>query len=440
MQTMDSLVPLTRAQHSMWKGHQYHGSYPFHTAEWLVIEGPLNRELFHQAIELTLKEAKALHWRVLEKDGKVYRVDDVGLRAPRFVDLSHLDEQGILDWADQEVEPPFELSVGHLYDYVFAHLGEQKYGLFFKAHHVALDGYAYGLMISRFLDYYQSLKNDTALKNKAFDHFDRFLVDEQRYLSSPKAEQDLQFWRDNFSNELAPKKRLKRKLKQPFYQGPRYEDVIDWDTQQQMNALAAELKLPSAMVVMAVMMSYLVKQSGDAQQSFGVPMMSRLGTAAMRIPCLVMNILPLRLDGTGQENLSETVQLLAKRFAQIRPHQNSYFEQMRYVLEGFEPMENILFGPIVNWIPYPLPEQFEGCTLTKTTISAGPIEDFDIAITNKFVNGVERLYLAVDGHKELYDVESLGEYWHDFMRMLRLWLQQPELTASQLTIQKKLPV
>ncbi|MBP6114716.1 MAG: hypothetical protein KA474_08370 [Acinetobacter sp.] len=440
MQTMDSLVPLTRAQHSMWKGHQYHGSYPFHTAEWLVIEGPLNRELFHQAIELTLKEAKALHWRALEKDRSVYRVDDVGLRAPRFVDLSHLDEQGILDWADQEVEPPFDLSVGHLYDYVFAHLGEQKYGLFFKAHHVALDGYAYGLMISRFLDYYQSLKNDTALKNKAFDHFDRFLVDEQRYLSSPKAEQDLQFWRDNFSNELAPKKRLKRKLKQPFYQGPRYEDVIDWDTQQQMNALAAELKLPSAMVVMAVMMSYLVKQSGDAQQSFGVPMMSRLGTAAMRIPCLVMNILPLRLDGTGQENLSETVQLLAKRFAQIRPHQNSYFEQMRYVLEGFEPMENILFGPIVNWIPYPLPEQFEGCTLTKTTISAGPIEDFDIAITNKFVNGVERLYLAVDGHKELYDVESLGEYWHDFMRMLRLWLQQPELTASQLTIQKKLPV
>lgn len=440
MQTMDSLAPLTRAQHSMWKGHQYHGSYPFHTAEWLVIEGALNRELFHQAIELTLKEAKALHWRALEKDGKVYRVDDVGLRVPRFVDLSDLDDQGILDWADQEVEPPFDLSVGHLYDYVFAHLAEQKYGLFFRAHHVALDGYAYGLMISRFLDYYQSLINGTALKNKAFDHFDRFLADEQRYLSSPKAEQDLQFWRDNFSNELTPKKRLKRKLKQPFYQGPRYEDVIDWDTQQQMNALAAELKLPSAMVVMAVMMSYLVKQSGDAQQSFGVPMMSRLGTAAMRIPCLVMNILPLRLDGTGQENLSETVQLLAKRFAQIRPHQNSYFEQMRYVLEGFEPMENILFGPIVNWIPYPLPEQFEGCTLTKTTISAGPIEDFDIAITNKFVNGVERLYLAVDGHKELYDVESLGEYWHDFMRMLRLWLQQPELTANQLTIQKKLPV
>ena len=101
MQTMDSLVPLTRAQHSMWKGHQYHGSYPFHTAEWLVIEGPLNRELFHQAIELTLKEAKALHWRALEKDRSVYRVDDVGLRAPRFVDLSHLDEQGILDWADK---------------------------------------------------------------------------------------------------------------------------------------------------------------------------------------------------------------------------------------------------------------------------------------------------------------------------------------------------
>lgn len=440
MHTTDSLSPLTRAQHSMWKGHHYHGSYPFHTAEWLVIDGPLDRDSFHQAIELTLKEAKALHWRAFEQDGKVYRIDDVDLRPPKFVDLSHMDKQQILDWADQEVEPPFDLSAGHLYDYVFAHLGEQKYGLFFKAHHVALDGYAYGLMISRFLDYYQSLKHGTALKNKPFDHFDQFLADEQRYLTSEKAQQDLEFWRQNFSHEHAPKKRLKRKLKQPFYQGPRYEDVIDWDTQQKMNAFAAELKLPSAMVVMAVMMSYLVKQSGDQQQCFGVPLMSRLGTAAMRIPCLVMNILPLRLAGTGQENLTETVQLLAQRFAEIRPHQNSYFEQMRYVLEGFQPLENILFGPIVNWIPYPLPEYFEGCKLTKTTISAGPIEDFDIAITNKFVDGVERLYLAVDGHKELYDVDALGEYWHDFMHMLRFWLQHPELSANDLSIQKKLPV
>ncbi|QOW46178.1 MULTISPECIES: condensation domain-containing protein [Acinetobacter] len=439
MQKMQSLVPLTRAQHSMWKGHHYHGSYPFHTAEWLVIEGPLDREIFHQAIASTFKEAKALHWRALDIDGKAYRVDDVAVRAAQFIDLSHLDEQAVLAWADQAVEPPFDLSTGHLYDYIFVHLDDEKYGLFFRAHHVALDGYAYGLMIHRFLDYYQSLKNSTALKNKAFEHFDRFLAEEQRYLQSPKAQQDLAFWRENFSNELAPKKRLKRKLKQPFYQGPRYEDVIDWETQQHMNDLAAQLKLPSAMVVMAVMMRYLTKQSGDLQQCFGVPMMSRLGTAAMRIPCLVMNILPLRLAGTGQENLAQTVQLLAQRFNEIRPHQNSYFEQMRYVLDGFEPMENILFGPIVNWIPYPLPEQFEGCKLTKTTISAGPIEDFDIAITNKFVDGVERLYLAVDGHKELYDVEALAEYWHDFMRMLRLWLQQPELKADDLTIEKKLP-
>ena len=439
MQTMNSLAPLTRAQHSMWKGHHHHGSYPFHTAEWLVIEGSLNRELFHQAIELTLKEAKALHWRALEKEGQVYRVDDVELRPPQFVDLSHLDEQAILDWADHAVEPPFDLSTGHLYDYVFAHLDDNKYGLFFRAHHVALDGYAYGLMINRFLDYYQFLKNASALKNKAFDHFEKFLADEQRYLTSAKAEQDLQFWRKNFSNDFAPKKRLKRKLKQPFYQGPRYEEVIDWDTQQTMNALAAELKLPSAMVVMAVMMCYLVKQSGDAQQCFGVPMMSRLGTAAMRVPCLVMNILPLRLAATEHENLKETVQLLAHRFAEVRPHQNSYFEQMRFVLDGFDPFENILFGPIVNWIPYPLPEYFEGCRLTKTTISAGPIEDFDIAITNKFVDGIERLYLAVDGHKELYDVQALGEYWHDFMHMLRLWLQQPELSADALSIEKKLP-
>ncbi|WP_180027488.1 condensation domain-containing protein [Acinetobacter sp. YH16032] len=439
MQINESHDLLTRAQHSMWKGHHYHGSYPFHTAEWLVIEGPLDRELFQKAVYLTLKEAKSLHWRALVQGEHVYRVDDVTIRKPSFVDLSQLDEEEILAWAEKEVEPAFNLESGHLYDYVFAHLGEQKYGLFFKAHHVALDGYAYGLMISRFIDYYQSLKNGTELKIKGFDHYEKFIAEEQHYLHSEKAKKDLDFWKANFSYEKAPKKRLKRKLKEPFSQGPRYEEVIDWSTQLQLNALATELKLPSALIVMAVMMSYLIKHSKDPQQCFGVPFMSRLGTSSMRIPCLVMNILPLRLGITGQENLKEIILLLTKRFAEIRPHQQSYFEQMRFVLEDFDPYENILFGPIVNWIPYPLPEHFEGCKLTKTTISAGPIEDFDTAITNKFVDGIERLYLAVDGHKELYDVPSLKAYWYDFMEMMKTWLAQPELVFEQLQIHKPLP-
>ncbi len=439
MQKVDTLQPLTRAQHSMWLGHNYHGSLPFHTAEWLVIEGALNRELFHKAVLLTLQEAKALHWRVIEQEGKCYRQDDVEVQPARFMDLSHLNEQALMEWIEQQVTPAFDLTAGHLYDYTFVHLDDQTYGLFFRAHHVALDGYAYGLMISRFIDYYQSLKNGTELKNKAFDHYGKFIEDELRYIESEKAEADLSFWKKNFSGEHAPKKRLKRQLNDPFTQGYRFEDVIAQEEQQQLNVLAAELKLPAAMIVMAVFMGYMAKQIDDQQQCFGIPVLSRIGTAAMRIPCLTMNILPLRLGTQGTENLQETVKLLASRFSEIRPHQQSYFEQLRFVLDDFEPFNNILFGPVVNWIPFPLPEFFEGCHLKKTTISAGPIEDFDMAVTNKIVDGQERLFLAMDGHPELYTVASLEEYWHDFMNMLKSWLMHPEMTLNDCVIGKKLP-
>lgn len=439
MQEMKTLQPLTRAQHSMWLGHNYHGSLPFHTAEWLVIEGPLDRELFHQAVARTLQEAKALHWRVIEQDGKFYRKDDVEIQPPRFTDLSQLNEKALNEWVEQQVLPAFDLTAGHLYDYAFAHLDDQKYGLFLRAHHAALDGYAYGLLISRFIDYYQSLKNGADLKNKAFEHYGKFIEEEQRYIGSEKAAADLAFWKSSFSGPQAPQKRLKRRLNEPFTQGYRFEDVIAAGVQQQLNALASELKLPSAMIVMAVFMGYMAKQLDDPQQCFGIPMLSRLGTAAMRIPCLTMNILPLRLGAHGAENLKDLVQLLASRFAEIRPYQQSYFEQMRFVLDDFEPFENILFGPVVNWIPFPLPEFFEGCRLQKTTISAGPIEDFDMAVSNKMVDGQERLYLAIDGHPELYTAASLEEYWHDFMKMLQLWLIQPELALNELEIGKKLP-
>ncbi|MFU8927124.1 condensation domain-containing protein [Acinetobacter puyangensis] len=431
--------PLTRAQHSMWVGHQHHGSLPFHTAEWLVIEGPLNRELFHQAVTATLTEAKALHWRVVERNGKFYRQDDVPVREPDFIDLSALNEVALNQWLEQHVMPAFDPVQGHLYDYTFVHLDQQRYGMFLRAHHVALDGYAYGLLINRFIDYYQALCHQVDLKNKPFDHYSKFLVEEQQYLDSAQAEADLIFWKQNFSGELAPKKRLKRSLKEPFTQGYRFEDVIDLTTQQQLNTLASELKLPSAMIVMAVFMAYMIKQENHHQQCFGIPLLSRLGTSALRIPCLTMNIIPLRLDTTGSENLPEIVALLATRFTQIRPYQRCYFEQLRFVLEDFQPFENILFGPVVNWIPFPLPEHFEGCQLKKTTISAGPIEDFDMAISNKLVDGQERLYLAIDGHPELYTVQSLEHYWHDVMAMLKHWLDQPSLCLKDLNIRVPLP-
>lgn len=434
-----TLEPLTRAQHSMWVGHNYHGSLPFHTAEWLVMEGSLNRDLFQQAVLATLTEAKALHWRVVEQDGKFYRKDDVAVRQPKFVDLSHLNDQALNDWLEQQVTPPFDPAIGHLYDYTFVHLDQDRYGMFLRAHHVALDGYAYGLLIHRFLDYYQAMLNQTELKNKSFDQYSKFLQEEQQYIASEKAQNDLNFWKDNFSDEFAPQRRLKRDLKQPFTQGYRFEDIIDLETQQQLNTLAAELKLPSAMIVMAVFMGYMIRQQDNPYQCFGIPMLSRLGTSALRIPCLTMNILPLRLDAVGAENLQQVVKLLASRFAQIRPHQNCYFEQLRFVLDGFKPFENILFGPVVNWIPFILPETFAQCKLKKTTISAGPIEDFDMAISNKLVDGQERLYLAIDGHPELYTVDSLQQYWLDFMAMLKQWLNQPELLLNDLNIGQSLP-
>ncbi|AOA59974.1 hypothetical protein BFG52_10850 [Acinetobacter larvae] len=439
MQEISTLQPLTRAQQSMYLGHHYHGSLPFHTAEWLVIDGPLLREIFHQAVFLTFKEAKALHWRVVEQDGQFYRKDDVAVQAAGFIDLSHYNEQELNNWLEQQVVPAFDPMIGHLYDYTFVHLAKQRYGLFFRAHHMALDGYAYGLLISRFIDYYQSLKNNTALQNKAFEHYDKYIPEEQNYIQSAQAEVDLNFWKQNYSGALAPKKRLKRRLNDPFTQGYRFEAVIPLPQQQQLNALAAELKLPSALIVMAVFMGYMALQQNDQQLCFGIPVLARLGTSAMRTPCLTMNILPLRLAAQGTENLTEIVQLLAARFAEMRPHQKSYFEQIRFVLDDFEPFNNILFGPVVNWIPFPLPEFFEGCHLKKTTISAGPIEDFDMAITNKMLNGQERLYLAMDGHPELYCVESLAEYWHDFMRMLSLWLTEPSTMLQEFELNKALP-
>jgi hypothetical protein len=33
----------------------------------------------------------------------------------------------------------------------------------------------------------------------------------------------------------------------------------------------------------------------------------------------------------------------------------------------------------------------------------------------------------------------LEEYWHDFMKMLKLWLLQPELALNEFEIGKKLP-
>ena len=74
----------------------------------------------------------------------------------------------------------------------------------------------------------------------------------------------------------------------------------------------------------AVFAAHLHRETGAPEVVLGLPVMNRLGTAALRVPAMVRNVIPLRIAVTPVDTPR---QLAARTAAEIRaclPHQRTH--------------------------------------------------------------------------------------------------------------------
>ena len=195
----DASLPLTGPQLGMWTAQRIDPDSPsLWTAEAVELAGPLDLAALDAAIREALMACDALHMRYeAEGEGVSQRLCE-----PRKVALAHEDYAGCdapwdsaWRWMREDLLRPADLGRRPLFATALIRLGARRHLWYLRAHHIALDGFAYLLLIHRVAELY-SAKVGGRVAAPARDWSLAPVVEEEaRYRDSAAFAHSREFWR-----------------------------------------------------------------------------------------------------------------------------------------------------------------------------------------------------------------------------------------------------
>jgi nonribosomal peptide synthetase MxcG len=416
----DEGLPLTQAEHGIWLGQQLNSGSPFYNAaEAIELHGKLHVSHFEAALQQALQEAPALQ-RVFRETAQgprqfwasqhtVYTAKDFSQSA----DPAALAE----NWMRNDLAQTVDLNQGPLYQQALIRLTDEHHIWYQRIHHIAADGFAFALLSQRVADLYNSRleKRDAG---KPFGDYAAALNDDQRYQASERREASRQFWINRLEQSPRPVS-LSRSMA-PIENVPlRITTRLSAENFALLQGFAQALQCNWSDVITAAVVYLVYRNTATQDITLGLPVMGRMGTPALRVPAMIMNIVPLRVDLAKVDRKADTfaqlVKLVADEQRQCRPHHRYRYEHLRRDLNAVGG-EKRLYGPVVNIMPFDRQLRFGDATVAVRNPSAGPVEDISFAFVLQPDGSVR---FDLDANPGRYTEQQLADYQRELTRILQ---------------------
>lgn len=418
--TARPVLPLTSAQRGVLTGHLITPRpAAYNTAEYVRIDGDLRPAWFDAALRRAVGEAEALGVRLVEGPvGPGQVPDDAPPWSPRFLDLrSDADpESAARAWMADEVAHAVDpFGDEPLFAHALLRTGEHTHLWYHRMHHVLLDGYGAALVMRRAAALYTSLAAGTEPEPSPFGSLRSVLDEEAAYAVSPQRESAREFWTARFSDR-PPAIGLGRVAAHPSTRSLRIEAVLPITTAARIRQLARAARATWPEVVAAGAAIVLCRRASADETVLGFPMMNRIGTAALRVPSMVLNVLPLRVRAGAAESLTDVTANVARELRAVRPHQRYRYEDLARDL-GLVGGERRLFAAVVNVMPYGEGPNFGEARSTAHNVSAGPVADLSVNVYDRGESG-GGICVAFDANPACCTETDLADFAREFQEVL----------------------
>ncbi|MEU6104595.1 amino acid adenylation domain-containing protein [Streptomyces flaveolus] len=420
-------LPLTAAQSGMWFAQALDPLSPAqNTAECLEIDGPLDPELFAAALRRVAAEAEALRVRVEDTpDGPVQHVAD-NVEPPLTVrePVSAAEAEA---WMRADLAEPFDLASGPLFRHALFRTDDDRWLWYQCVHHLVMDGYGYSLLVRRTAEVYAALARGEAPAPRTFGRLADLVADDAAYRASPAFAADRAHWAEAFADRPEVP-RLAGRGALPSRTFRRRSAGLSPETTGRLKDLAARLRATWPDVLIAAQALYTARATARADVVLGLPMMGRMGSVALRVPGMVMNVLPLRLTVSPDATFAELVRQVVLGIREVRRHQRYRYEDIRRDL-GLLGESRALVGPLVNVMPFDYGVDFAGAPARARNLSAGPVDDLTVNIYDR-ADG-RGLRIDHDGNPALYEDGDLAAHQGRFLHLVdRLAGTDPQLPLA----------
>ncbi|MFE0678106.1 amino acid adenylation domain-containing protein [Streptomyces sp. NPDC058867] len=424
--------PLLPAQEGIWTGQCLDPDSPaYNTAEYVLIDGPVDGDAFDRALHHVVAETEALNVSfAADGDGRAREVPAPadGWRLHR-ADLSTEPDPlaCALSWIDTDMDRPVDLARGPVFGHALLRLSDDRYLWYHRVHHIALDGFGLSLVARRVAEVYTALVTGRPVGDSGFGTLAAVREEEDAYRNSERHDRDRAHWTGRYADRpdvASPAGRTAL----PARGFHRHVADLDAAQAKTLRATARELRVTWSEIVLAVTAAHLHRVTGAPEIVLSVPAMGRLGSVALRVPCMVRNILPLRVTVGPGDTLRELTARVSTELRAGLPHQRYRYEQLRRDLKLVGGQRR-LSGPGVNVMPFAYDLRFAGHRSTVHNVSAGPVDDLAFNVYDRSEGG--GLRFAVDGNPDLYTEEEVAAHQRHLFDLLDAAIAAPDepLTA-----------
>ncbi|MET9722773.1 condensation domain-containing protein [Streptomyces zaomyceticus] len=199
---------LAAAQYGIWESQRHAPAVPLHECGVaLTLTGALDRLALHRAVARALGETETLRTRFhMTPHGPRRALVPPPLPVLTVTDLRHeADPEAV---ADARIRADLATVTDLARQDPCAHelflLGPERALLYFRYHHIVLDGFGQYLYLRRLAELYEAFESGRAPTAPAAVPLERLAADEAAYLRSPQYAEDAAYWHAERSSTAPP--------------------------------------------------------------------------------------------------------------------------------------------------------------------------------------------------------------------------------------------
>ncbi|MGW6535807.1 amino acid adenylation domain-containing protein [Streptomyces sp. NPDC055011] len=414
-------LALTGAQTGVWYGQRLDPDSPvYNVGQYVAVAGALDTDLFATALRRVVGECEALTVRFEEDEQgqPVQILADAPPSGPVVTVVDHLgapDPEGAaLALMRADMATPADPATAPLFSFVLHRVAPDRTLWYQRVHHIALDAYGFSLLSRRVAEVHTALARGEDPAPSPFGPLSAVVEEEAAYRDEERYAADRAHWLGRLA-DLGDQEPL---AGASFPAAPgflRAEASLSPEATAGVLALARTAKATWADAVTAAFAAFLHRSTGNRDVLLSLPAMARLGSAALSVPAMVVNVLPLRVAVRPDLPLAGLVSEVAAGVRDLRRHQRYRAEDIRRDL-GLVGRDRGPLGPMVNVKAFDNALDFAGAPGTVHNVAAGPVDDLTLAVRHDAAAG--RISFELDANPRAYDAEGLEARCAEFVRFL----------------------
>ena len=339
---------LTNPQKSIWVTEEfYKGTSIENIAGYTTINEKVDFGKLKEAINLFIKNTESFRLKFVNENNKILQY---------ISDYEEQDFEVVLVESEKDVKQlenefaytPLKIFDTYLFKFKLFKYKDGHGGFFVVGHHMFVDAWACGLVISTILSIYTSLVEGKNYEEEQFSYID-YIKSEEEYLSGKKFEKDKAFWNEEFTNVPEPAT-IPGSLKDSKISSKarRKQFKIPAETMNLINVYCKENKISPFNFFMGAYSLYLSRVTNLDEFVIGTPILNRSNIKEKHTIGMFISVVPFKVNINQEKSFTEFASQISSNFFNIFRHQKYPYqlllEDLRKQNPGIPNLYNVLLS------------------------------------------------------------------------------------------------